>query len=184
LRGVGDIPAEHFAVPLDDGEQVVEVMGNPGRQLPHGFEPGALALLGFDAAALGHIALDGHPVGVVAGCIGNRHNRQLGPERAAILAVVDEFNRDGLPVLQRLPNPGAGFRRGFRPLEHAWRLPNGFERRVARHLLKRPVDVENPRPGRINRLGFGHKHDIVDVVQNGFKQLDVFPVGHILGHIP
>ncbi len=120
----------------------------------------------------GRVAQDGDPVRVPA--VGVRHRRDihLGPELAAVLAVVDHLDAYRLPARQRGAHPLAAFGIRARALQEVRRAPEHVLLGIAGHDAEGAVDVDDTRCVARRRACFGDHHGVIGVQHHRLQQRD------------
>jgi hypothetical protein len=78
-----------------------------------------------------NIPLNGHPADDLPGRAPDRREADVHEEFPPVLAVVDEFDPNRLPLFECGPQPVEFFTPGARPLQDARRLTDDFRPRVA-----------------------------------------------------
>ena len=173
----------HQEGPVVQARQVVV----EGRELQPLLDQLALADLGFERAVLhlgdagarrrflgqaplADVALHRHPMREEAPLVGHRHDAELNPELAAILAHVQQLDLDGLPSFQRGAQAVERLAVRMRRLQEARRAAQHFGFAVAGGAGEGGVAVDDPRTGQVDRLGFGDEDGVVGVHHHGFQQ--------------
>ena len=130
-----------------------------------------LAGLLLGLALVGHIALNGDPMGDgPAFDLADGGQVPLEDKRAAVLAVVGHFAEEGLAALQR-PSQAVQFLPvGLGALQDPGRLADHLLGGVASHSLEGWIDEHDARPGRLE-IGFGDDHRLVDLFDGGLNEL-------------
>ena len=142
---------DDFAIAVDDGEQVVEVVGHAAGQEADDFHFLGLPQPLFERLDGRNVGLNADEVGDAAGGVAEGADRQGVPERRAVLLIVDEDDAAPGPATNRLANRVEFRRRRVRPLEEAAVAADDFLVRVAGQLLEPAVAVDDRvvRPGRV-----------------------------------
>ena len=140
-----EIRQQQRAVSLNRGQQVIEVVRDPARELPDRFHLLGLLKLRLDAPLLGHVPLNGHVVRHRAGPVPEWRHAPLHQELCSVVAVVRRLAREHLAGDERRSEGVEHRSLRFWPLEQSRRPAQHIVEGVAGDLGERGIGVHDSR---------------------------------------
>ena len=152
---VGVKTVQHqLAVPNNDGQEVVEIVGDSTRQSTDGLHLRRLPNLFFQGLALGYVLFGGNELGDYAARIPECGDVHLFGVEASVLSPVNEFTVPGLPIKDGRPKVLEKLRVVFARFQNPGVLPQNLLAIISCGTSECRVDILDVTGGVRNHYGF------------------------------